>query len=82
MFFSLKWNKFYKTDSPLFRIQGVSYQCEEYFRKRSSLQKDSILLNYKIFFNAFFTKERLTKLTKVNSDKEFSNILKKNYELN
>ena len=82
MFFSLKWNKFYKTDSPLFRIQGVSYQCEEYFRKGPSLRKDSILLNYKIFFNAFFTKERVIKLTKFYSDKELGNILKKNYELN
>ena len=53
-----------------------------YFNQASKDRKLSVVQNYNIFFNAFFTKERVVKLTKVYLDKELSNILKKNFVLN
>ena len=54
----------------------------EYFNRASKDKKVSVVKKHNILFNAFFTKERVVKLIKFYSDKELSNIIKKNYELN
>ena len=80
VFFALNWNNLKSTKNPKLRIYCISHLCMDYFNQASKDRKLSVVQKYNIFFNAFFTKERVVKLTKVYSDKELSNIIKKNYE--
>ena len=82
LFFALNWRSLKSTNNPKLRIYSISHLCMDYFNRAAKDRKLSIVKKYNIFFNAFFTKERVVNLTKVYSDKELSNIIKKNYELN
>ena len=82
VFFALNWRSLKSINNPKLRIYCISHLCMDYFNQASKDRKLSVVQKYNIFFNAFFTKERVVKLTKVYSDKELSNIIKKNFELN
>jgi hypothetical protein len=82
VFFTLNWRSLKSTNNPKLRIYSICHLCMDYFNRAAKDRKLSVIKKYNIFFNAFFTKKRLINLTKVYSDKELSNILKNNYELN
>ena len=82
VFFAFEWQRVNFTNNPKLRIYSICHLCMDYFNRAAKDRKLSVVQKYNIFFNAFFTKERVVKLTKVYSDKELSNIIKKNFELN
>lgn len=82
IFFAINWRSLKSINNPKLRIYSISHLCMDYFNRAAKDRKLSIVKKYNIFFNAFFTKERVVNLTKVYSDKELSNIIKKNFELN
>jgi hypothetical protein len=82
VFFAINWRSLNFTNNPKLRIYSISHLCMDYFNRAAKDRKLSVVKKYNIFFNAFFTRERVVKLTKVYSDKELSNIIKKNFELN
>ena len=43
---------------------------------------DNVLKHFQTFFNAFFTKDRISKLKDEYGQKHYDNLIKKYYELN
>ena len=79
-FFTYYWVKL--NASPKLRLYSICYLCRDYFNEPPKNRDDEILKYYNTFFNAFFTKERISKLKKRYPGTIYSNIIKKNYELN
>ena len=78
VFFTIHWKKL--STNPKVKMYCISYLCAEYFRKS---KRDRTVLNYfQTFFNAFFTKDRISKLKEEYGKKHYDNLIKKYYELN
>ena len=80
VFFTIYWKQL--SNNPKVKMYCISYLCAEYFRKSKKDRTDNVLKHFQTFFNAFFTKDRILKLKKEYPGTIYSNIIKKNYELN
>lgn len=79
-FFTYYWVKL--NANPKLRLYSICYLCMDYFNETPQNREVDVLKYYNIFFNAFFTKERILKLKKEYPGTIYSNIIKNNYELN
>ena len=79
-FFTYYWVKL--NANPKLRLYSICYLCRDYFNEPPKNREADTLKYYNIFFNAFFTKERILKLKKEYPGTTYSNIIKRNYELN
>ena len=79
-FFTYYWVKL--NANPKLRLYSICYLCRDYFNEPPKNREVDTLKYYNVFFNAFFTKERILKLKKEYPGTIYSNIIKRNYELN
>ena len=79
-FFTYYWVKL--NANPKLRLYSICYLCRDYFNEPPKNREVDTIKYYNVFFNAFFTKERILKLKKEYPGTIYSNIIKRNYELN
>jgi hypothetical protein len=79
-FFTYYWVKL--DTNPKLRLYSICYLCKDYFNEIPQNREVDVLKYFNIFFNAFFTKERILKLKKEYPGTIYSNIIRNNYELN
>ena len=77
---TIYWKKL--SSNPKVKMYCISYLCAEYFRKSKKDRTDNVLKHFQTFFNAFFTKDRISKLKEEYGQKHYDNLIKKYYELN
>ena len=79
-FFTYYWVKL--NANPKLRLYSICYLCRDYFNEPPKNREEDTLKYYNVFFNAFFTKERILKLKKEYPGTIYSNIIIRNYDLN
>ena len=79
-FFTYYWVKL--NANPKLRLYSICYLCRDYFNEPPKNREVDTLKYYNVFFNAFFTKERILKLKKEYPGTIYTNIIKRNYDLN